>query len=220
MQPRIYRPVKPYYVSQHFGANAPCVTDFGLPTQKVIMGNDSATCPIGYEKLYQKFGMPGHNGMDLAAGEQNIYAAMDGTVIEKQTVPARGLGLGILTDEQYDLGEFGEHYISLRYWHLKTFYVEVGDKVKAGQCIGVSDTTGYSSGNHLHFELQPMDKDAGGHPSPTYGGSHQDGSIIAGSINPEPWIIETYAEDVPKLISLYTVLGPLLQKLLDALKSK
>src|SRR5690348_11965458 len=128
---RLYWPVRPYFVNQAFAANQPCVSNFGQPNQKIFDSNPDGTCPVG-EKLYGHFGMAGHNGLDLRAGEQPIYAASTGTVIEKQTVPARGLGLGILTDEPVFLDQFGIHYAKVRYWHLKSFNVEVGDRVEVG----------------------------------------------------------------------------------------
>lgn len=193
---RLYYPVRPFYVNQYFGQNFPCVKDFGLPSQSVVMGADNATCPIGYDKLYQKWGMAGHNGTDLMAGEQNVYAACDGVVVEKQTVLSRGYGVGILTNEQYDLGSNGTHYVKLRYWHLKSFACEVGDTVKVGDILGVSDTTGYSSGNHLHFEGQPMDKDAGGHPVLA-----MPAGAIAGAISMEPYFTGIFADEVPSRIN-------------------
>lgn len=210
---RLYYPVRPFHVNQKWGDNIPCVKDFGLSTQTIVSGSDNFTCPIGYDKLYGKFGMTGHNGTDLAAGEQNVYAACDGVVVEKQVVPARGLGLGILTDEQYDFDTYGTHFIKIRYWHLKSIYCEAGDTIKAGQLLGVTDNTGYSSGNHLHFEGQPMDKDTGGHPVLV-----NTPNSIAGAIDMEPYFTGIHAEDLPRLTTLYTGLVFLLQKMLVALK--
>lgn len=203
---RLYFPVRPHAVNQHFGENKPCVSDFGLPTQEISNSNPDNTCPIGSDKLYPHFGMTGHNGTDLQAGEQPVYAACAGTVIEKQTVPARGYGLGILTDDQVFLDQYGTHFAKLRYWHLKSFNVEVGDHVKEGDLLGVTDNTGYSSANHLHFELDPMDKDTGGHPF--Y--ANPPGSI-ASSIDAEPFFCSIYADIVQEEISLF-------QKLLLVLK--
>jgi len=212
---RLYDPLTPFFVAQSFGNNIPCVKDFGLPTQKIVDGADNNTCPVGYEKLYPKFGMSGHNGTDCRAGEQTLYAACDGTVIEKQTVPARGLGLGILTDQPKFLDALGEHFVKVRYWHLKTMYVEVGDKVTAGQPIGITDNTGYSSGNHLHWEGQAMDKDAGGHPYlafPTNG--------IGAAFDLEPFRTGINASTLPQQISLFQKLLPLLIAYLQELKKK
>jgi murein DD-endopeptidase len=89
--------------------------------------------------------MKGHNGTDLEAGVQNVYAAMDGTVIEMQTDARLGLGLGIISTQPLDLGISGTHYLKLRYWHLKSFNVTAGQNIKAGDLIGVSDNTGYLS---------------------------------------------------------------------------
>lgn len=213
--PRLYYPVKPFHVNQHFGDNIPCVKDFGLPTQSIVTGADNHTCPVGYDKIYSHFGMSGHNGTDLQAGVQNVYAACDGVVVEKQTVPARGLGLGILTNEPVNLGVHGTHFFKVRYWHLKSFNVEVGQSVRAGDLIGVSNNTGYSSGDHLHFEGQPMDKDAGGHPYLALPAGN-----IAGAIDIEPFFVGIYAEDVLPLEGKLKQLAFLLTKLVALLLSR
>lgn len=175
-------PVRPFKINQHFAENYPCVRDFGLPTQNIVMGGAN-TCPPGYDKLYPHFDMAGHNGTDLAAGRQPVYAAAAGTVIEQQLVESRGLGLGIVTDEPVDL-DCGTFHAKLRYWHLASFSVKVGDYVTQGQQIGVSDNTGYSSGNHLHFELQPMTKTKSG----KYILAYPDGNI-AGAVSAEPYFM-------------------------------
>jgi murein DD-endopeptidase MepM/ murein hydrolase activator NlpD len=46
----------------------------------------------------------------------------------------------------------------VRYAHLQTYMVGTGDKVLAGQEIGLTDNTGLSTGAHLHFELAPDGK--------------------------------------------------------------
>jgi murein DD-endopeptidase MepM/ murein hydrolase activator NlpD len=185
-------PVYPFRINQHFGENIPCVSGFGTPSQRIVDGLDNTTCPIGYTKLYAEWGMAGHNGTDIVAGVQPVYAACDGTVIEQQLVPSRGLGLGIITDTPVEL-TCGEYYAKIRYWHLQSFTVKIGDHVTRGQQIGVTDSTGYSSGNHLHFELQPMRKDLGGHPILLY----PEGSI-AGAISAEPYFDGTYANATVK----------------------
>ena len=93
--------------------------------------------------------------------------------------------------------------------------VEVGDHVEAGQLIGISDNTGYSSGNHVHFEGQPMDKDAGGHPVL----SEPDNNTAA-AIDIEPYFNGMYAEDVPRINSIQNAVILLLHKLIDALKAR
>ena len=210
---RLYYPVKPFIVTQTFGANIPCVRNFGLPTQVIKDGASALACPFGYDKLYQKFGMSGHNGVDISTGVQKCYAACDGIVIEKQTAPARGLGLGILTNDLVYIDKYGEGFAKIRYWHLKEMYVEAGQKVNAGQLIGMTDNTGYSSGNHLHIEVQPMGNDAGGHPYLL----RPEGSI-AGAIDPLPFFTGTYAEDLERYFSLTNSLIVVLEKLLVKLR--
>ncbi len=210
----LWYPVRPYSIAQAFGDNQACVKDFGLPTQQVT-GKINGVCPVGTDELYPHFGMRGHNGIDLISGEQVVYASCAGVVVEKQEVPARGLGLGILTDDPVDLGIFGTHYVKVRYWHLKSFNVEVGDRVEIGDRLGITDNTGYSSAAHLHFEVQMMDKDAGGHPVVAY---HPDS--IFGTIDPVPFLVGFYADEKTKVLGLYGALILALQKLVELLKQK
>jgi murein DD-endopeptidase MepM/ murein hydrolase activator NlpD len=216
---RLYYPVRPHAVNQAFGANNPCVEHFGKRNQNVIPSHEDGTCPIGSEKLYPKFGMTGHNGIDLQADEQPVYAACDGTVIEVQKVPARGLGIGILTDEPVQLNEHGTHFAKLRYWHLKRIDVAVGQRVIEGDQIGITNNTGYSSGNHLHFELQPIDKDAGGHPYTAFPNNG-----IGAAIDPAPFFCGIFAEVVgqkrPLLERALVLIQVWLQKLRDSRQSR
>lgn len=195
MKLELYYPVRPFHITQHFAENSACVKNFGTPSQQIIGVQNNATCPVGYDKLYDHFGMAGHNGLDLKAGVQNVYAACAGTVIEQQLVPARGLGLGIITDTPVEVGLPVPYYMKMRYWHLKEFKVRIGDTVQAGDLIGISDTTGYSAGNHVHFEGQPMQKDEGGHPKVLFGNGNYFGmKFIGGGIDIEPYFNGQYAD--------------------------
>lgn len=221
MRLSLYYPVRPYRVNQHFGNNFPCVRNFGQPNQQVINSNPDGTCPVGSDKLYPHFGMDGHNGTDLMAGEQEVRAAFAGTVVEKQIVPARGLGVGILTNEEVEIDGIGVTFMKIRYWHLKTIYVEVGDKITEGDLLGISDNTGYSSANHLHFEGQPFHKDEGGHPILTYGNGMFSGQkVIAGAVDIEPYFNGIYADDIAKKITTLKWIILQLQKIVADLKKR
>lgn len=209
-----YAPLKPFIVHQHFAENDACVRDFGGPNQRVV-SKVNGVCPIGYEELYPKFGMRGHNGLDCRAGEDKLFSPIRGIVVEKQTVPARGLGLGIMTFDKVMTDSYPKPYfVKLRMWHLKQMYVEVGDTVEIGQLIGITDTTGYSAGNHLHFEGQVMDKDAGGHP---FLADNANG--IGAAFNIEPHWNGKFAVD-EQIITLQQRLIILLQQYVAYLKQK
>lgn len=86
-----------------------------------------------------------HTGVDLPApGGTAILAAGTGKVIMAGWYGAYGNAVII---------DHGGGYTSL-YGHQSRLGVSVGDEVKAGEVIGYVGTTGWSTGNHLHFEIR------------------------------------------------------------------
>ena len=82
-------------------------------------------------------------GAALAVGGV-AYAAGDGTVIEAG--PMSGFGNAIMI-------QHADGTITV-YGHEEKYLVEKGEKVKAGQLIGLVGSKGESTGYHLHFEIR------------------------------------------------------------------
>lgn len=124
-------------------------------------------CP-NYTRISSYFGnreSPGggvgsrnHKGLDLAApGGSSILAAESGTVITvsntcKHNYPKTaatkcscGGGFG-----NYVMVSHGSGLVTI-YAHCSAIYVSQGQTVSRGQKIAAVGTTGYSTGNHLHF---------------------------------------------------------------------
>ena len=85
-----------------------------------------------------------HTGVDLAAAQgTQVYSIADGVV----TRASYYYGYGNCVDIRHSNG------YSSRYAHLSKFNVRVGDRVSAGQPIGLSGQTGMANGPHLHLEV-------------------------------------------------------------------
>lgn len=93
---------------------------------------------------YQLF----HTGIDIANPEgkigDDITPFMDGTVIYAGQT-AIGYGKHVIIDH-------GDNVTSL-YGHLDKILVYKGQKVKIGDVIGKEGSTGWSTGPHLHFQI-------------------------------------------------------------------
>ena len=124
-----------------------------------------------------------HNGIDLVPSPCNnneISAFADGVVTSMQKT-GRQYGTGCYVRIKHSNGLY------TLYYHLKsgTISVNVGDKVKKGQKLGIIGTTGKSTGIHLHFQI--------------------DKGSSKTSINPYDYLfkdkifIEEKAQDLPKV---------------------
>ena len=92
-----------------------------------------------------------HNGIDLVPSPCNnneILAFADGVVTSMQKT-GRQYATGCYVRIKHSNGLY------TLYYHLKsgTICVNVGDKVKKGQKLGIIGTTGKSTGIHLHFQI-------------------------------------------------------------------
>jgi hypothetical protein len=92
-------------------------------------------------------GNGGHQGTDIATAKGTpVYAIADGKVITSST--DIGWGKHVSIEHTID----GKKVVS-NYAHLSKILVEKGDKVKVGDEIGKVGSTGNSTGNHLHFQI-------------------------------------------------------------------
>ena len=187
MKFELFYPYRPFQVSQNFGENKACC----FPNLSgVVSENPDGTCPAGKVKLYPLLGMKGHTGQDLYAPMGAILRSpLDGVVEEVQTEIERGLGVGIVSNDKRDMGEYGSHYAKVRQWHLKVILVVKGQKVNCGDPIGLADSTGLSSASHNHFELKPVEYING-----VLVNVYQTNGYY-GSIDPAPYWNGVYAAD-------------------------
>lgn len=93
-----------------------------------------------------------HKGIDLVGTtDKYISAAVGGEVVSSTIVTDKSnltwqWGNYVRID-----GDDGRRYY---YCHMSKRLVNVGQRVEAGDHIGVEGTTGYSTGSHLHFEVR------------------------------------------------------------------
>ncbi len=112
-------PVKEVYITQYFGVN---------------------------RDKYQKFGLIGHNGIDLRASKDTpVFAAIDGKIKLYE-----------------DTDGYGKHIkqrnsdFEVVYAHLNAFAYQGSKFIKAGELLGWSGNTGFSSGPHTHFGVRAL----------------------------------------------------------------
>jgi murein DD-endopeptidase MepM/ murein hydrolase activator NlpD len=89
-----------------------------------------------------------HNGQDFEVPYgTEVYATGDGSVIESGW-NSGGFGNCIVIDHGYGLQTV--------YGHLSDIKVVKGVNVKRGDLIGISGSTGLSSGPHLHYQIEKL----------------------------------------------------------------
>lgn len=119
----------------------------GLTTSLTQEAPDAYVLPLEDYRFTSPYGMRWgrlHAGVDLAAAEGTPYkAAHAGTVKLAQWYGGYGNAIVI------DLGNGTE----MIYGHSSKLLVKVGQKVNAGDVIGLVGNTGHSFGAHLHFEV-------------------------------------------------------------------
>ena len=111
-------------------------------------------CPLSAKFTYTSYFGPrkdpitgeksSHKGVDMACPKGTaIKAAMSGTVIAAGYHRVFG---------NYVIVKHIDNYQSL-YGHMSKISVKNGQRVNQGQQLGLVGSTGYSTGNHLHFQV-------------------------------------------------------------------
>ncbi|MBW8323693.1 MAG: M23 family metallopeptidase [Prolixibacteraceae bacterium] len=110
--------------------------------------------PLNHLKLNSAFGlrkhpilgkMKNHNGIDLKARADTVKSILPG-VVKDCGYDAGGLGYFIRISHSHG----GYETI---YGHLSKFLIDKNLFVNPGQAIGITGSSGLSTGEHLHFEV-------------------------------------------------------------------
>lgn len=116
-------------------------TDLGVSLIKPVTGIISSR--FGIRRI------DNHKGLDIAAPKGTaIKAATGGTVI------FAGYGSGANYGGYGNAVVIQSGKVKIIYGHCSKLYVQKGAQVAQGQLIGAVGSTGFSTGNHLHFEIR------------------------------------------------------------------
>lgn len=145
--------------------------------------------PVKKIRITSKFGPRNyqgyafHSGTDFGPDKSSnepeyIYAVNDG-IVKVAKVDSSGLrgGYGKYVVIEHD------GFCTLNS-HLDSYNVSVGQKVKAGDIIGIMGNTGDSTGKHLHFEIRACKYD-----SNFWRKGSLPGEILM-AVNPEKYLLE------------------------------
>jgi len=142
-------------------------------------------------KAYERFNLPGHDGLDLPAEfGQPIVALFDGEIFETSSQRKRGY------NHSYGLhlrlkAKIGGVLIEATFAHLSSTAVKPGNIVRAGEIIGLAGNSGNvrpqpwpqnpTAGTHLHLSLKAI-----GHPAITPEGDPWPYNLV----DPTPYFAE------------------------------
>lgn len=113
-------------------------------------GESGLSPPLGSIRVSgYTFNPPSHPGIDLGLSNGDPVYAMHDATVRTAVVGSRGYGVNVTIE--------GSGWWS-RYAHLQQLLVSPGDRVRAGQPVGLGNSTGNSTGPHLHLELKYQGK--------------------------------------------------------------
>jgi murein DD-endopeptidase MepM/ murein hydrolase activator NlpD len=106
---------------------------------------------FGFRKNHPVLGISrNHPGLDIPVPRgTEVYATGDGKIIESGW-SSGGFGNLVVIDHGYGL--------QTTYGHLSKIKVVMGMNVKRGELIGLSGSTGISTGPHLHYQIEKFGK--------------------------------------------------------------
>lgn len=126
-----------------------CYMSVSYPLKEIIV-----TSPFGRRKDPFTGKRRTHNGLDLRARNEEVYAMMSGEVVKVSSDKRSGNYVSI---------RHGNYTVS--YCHLSKTLVKKGAQIMPGEVVAISGNTGRSTGPHLHITAK-------------YGKKHIDPAIL------------------------------------------
>lgn len=113
------------------------------PPLKVLVANSG----FGFRKDLFLGSSRFHSGMDFQSKSSEVYAMLHGKVLQTGFDPNLGRFIKIRHGQ----------YLAI-YGHLHSIFVSPGDTVKPGMLIGITGSSGRSTGDHLHLSIKKGDQ--------------------------------------------------------------
>lgn len=166
-----------------------------------------------YNPAYLPFGFDHHNGIDFAyPNGKEVYCPIEEMVITGLYNLPTGGGNQIVakSTKPWVVPHLGPEAVDvvLTFMHNEKFLVKVGDVVPCGQQISVGDSTGFSTGPHLHFGVY---RQANGEFIDKANGAN-------GSFDPALYWTGFYAKDYGVVINTYKALIDTYKQMVDKFK--
>lgn len=120
-----------------------------LPLHKIII-NDYYGYRMHPIHGVKKF----HAGIDLDSKRDTVYAMFDAVVKKTQYSPTLGNYIELIHSNE----------LSSIYAHLSRIFVASADYIRAGDPIGITGSTGLSTGDHLHLTIKQKDRSVNPEP--------------------------------------------------------
>ena len=190
----IFRAIFTNSLSQTYDGNKACARTRidGTPYQPYQIANayESGICPVGYKKFYPLLGLNSHGAQDWTSyrGEPvyfNIQADTEWKVYQRNDDPSYGLYLEIISTKPV----VNEHHVKAIFVHAYKNLVKEGDTIVLGQQIQEADSTGASSGHHVHFSIKLCDSE---------GNTFNKANGWKGAIDPAPYFDNIFVLDYLK----------------------
>lgn len=132
---------------------------------------------------YKQFGLVGHNGIDIRGEFRTPIVAPYRMFVTTVNDSDRNRGLSVRSETE-TVNINGEHVkLGFIFGHFDEIVAKPYHWMEKGQLVGFMDNTGYSSGNHVHFEIRPWWSE---NKNTWYLLDGNNG--YAGSIDPEPFL--------------------------------
>ena len=117
-------------------------------------GSLTVTSPYGHRQAPKAGASTNHMGLDIRANYVPVLATEDNGVVLSAKNEGKG---GNVIRVEYARADGSKYQTA--YMHLSEMNVKEGDRVSAGQAIGISGNTGNSTGPHLHFSVKKVGTD-------------------------------------------------------------
>ena len=115
-----------------------CYMSVSYPLKEIIV-----TSPFGRRKDPFTGKRRTHNGLDLRARNEEVYAMMSGEVVKVSSDKRSGNYVSI---------RHGDYTVS--YCHLSKVLVKKGAQIMPGEVVAISGNTGRSTAPHLHITVK------------------------------------------------------------------